>query len=136
MPATKKFVLLPGTTGSVLVFLQDGESPATLNWTNTEAAEEGGALDQNARAVIDALTKANIGKFDVISQELVGPVIGADLQRKGIYATLASIVGITIYIGLRKYSHLRRMVMEFICLYAPKLTSPVVVAALNGRPLS
>jgi preprotein translocase subunit SecF len=64
-------------------------------------AEEGGALDQNARAVVDGLTKANIGKFEVISQELVGPVIGADLQRKGIYATLASIVGITIYIGLR-----------------------------------
>ena len=63
--------------------------------------EEGGALDQNARAVVDALTKANIGKFEVISQELVGPVIGADLQRKGIYATLASIGGITIYIGLR-----------------------------------
>lgn len=64
-------------------------------------AEEGAALDQNARAVVDALTKANLGKFEVISQELVGPVIGADLQRKGIYATLASIVGITIYIGLR-----------------------------------
>ncbi len=63
--------------------------------------EEGGSLDQNARAVVDGLTKANIGKFEVISQELVGPVIGADLQRKGIYATLASIVGITIYIGLR-----------------------------------
>jgi preprotein translocase subunit SecF len=64
-------------------------------------AEEGAALDQNARAVVDALTKANLGKFEVISQELVGPVIGADLQRKGIYATLASIIGITIYIGLR-----------------------------------
>ena len=38
MPATKKFVLFPGTTGSVLVFLQDGESPATPNWTNTEPA--------------------------------------------------------------------------------------------------
>lgn len=63
--------------------------------------EEGGSLDRNARAVVDALTKANIGKFEVINQELVGPVIGADLQRKGIYATLASIVGITIYIGLR-----------------------------------
>src|SRR5689334_11660086 len=44
MPATKKFVLFPGTTGSVLVFLQDGESPATLNWTNSVRAEEGGAL--------------------------------------------------------------------------------------------
>jgi preprotein translocase subunit SecF len=29
------------------------------------------------------------------------PEVVADLQRKGIYATLASIVGITIYIGLR-----------------------------------
>ena len=65
------------------------------------AEEEGAALDQNARAVIDGLTTANFGKFEVLSQELVGPVIGADLQRKGIYATLASIIGITIYIGLR-----------------------------------
>jgi preprotein translocase subunit SecF len=63
--------------------------------------EEGAALDQNARAVVDALTKANLGKFEVISQELVGPVVGADLQRRGIYATLASIIGITLYIGLR-----------------------------------
>ena len=45
--------------------------------------------------------QGQLGKFEVISQELVGPVIGADLQRKGIYATLASIIGITIYIGLR-----------------------------------
>jgi preprotein translocase subunit SecF len=63
--------------------------------------EEGASLDAGARAVVDAVTKANLGKFEVISQELVGPVIGRDLQLKGIYATLASIVGITIYIGLR-----------------------------------
>src|SRR6186713_1320321 len=63
--------------------------------------EEGAALDVNARAVVDALTTANVGKFEVLSQELVGPVVGADLQRRGIYATLASILGITIYIGLR-----------------------------------
>jgi preprotein translocase subunit SecF len=63
--------------------------------------EEGGNLDRNARAVVDALTKANLGKLEVISQDLVGPVIGADLQRKGIYATLASIVGITLYIAVR-----------------------------------
>ena len=64
-------------------------------------AEEGAALEQNARAIVDSVTKANLGKFEVRSQEIVGPVIGADLQRKGIYATLASILGITIYIGLR-----------------------------------
>jgi preprotein translocase subunit SecF len=65
------------------------------------AVEEGASLEQGARAVVDAITKANIGKFEVISQEIVGPVIGRDLQLKGIYATLASIVGITLYIGVR-----------------------------------
>ncbi len=64
-------------------------------------AEEGAALEQNARAIVDSITKANLGKFEVRSQEIVGPVIGADLQRKGIYATLASLLGITVYIGLR-----------------------------------
>ena len=67
----------------------------------TGTAEQGVSLEAGSRAVIDALQKANLGKFDVINQELVGPVIGADLQRKGIYATLASIVGITVYIALR-----------------------------------
>src|SRR5437588_12509044 len=51
MPATKKFVLFPGATGSVLVFLQDGESPATLNWTNSVRAEEGGALYRATRGL-------------------------------------------------------------------------------------
>ena len=64
-------------------------------------SEQGVSLEQGARSVVDAVTKANLGSFEVFSQELVGPVIGADLQRKGIYATLASIVGITIYIGIR-----------------------------------
>jgi len=63
--------------------------------------EDGASLDQNARAVTDALAKASLGKIEVLSQDLVGPVIGADLQRRGIYAVLASIIGITIYIGLR-----------------------------------
>ena len=44
---------------------------------------------------------ANIGGFEVISTEVVGPVIGKDLQSKGLYATLASIIGITLYIALR-----------------------------------
>ena len=67
----------------------------------TGASEEAVSLESGARAVVDALQKANLGKFEVINQELVGPVIGADLQRKGLYATLASIVGITLYIALR-----------------------------------
>jgi preprotein translocase subunit SecF len=66
-----------------------------------EGTEQGASLEAGARAVVDALTKANLGGFDVINQELVGPVIGADLQRKGLLATLFSILGITAYIALR-----------------------------------
>ena len=63
--------------------------------------EQGTNLEQGAQAVISGLQAANLGKFELRSQEVVGPVIGRDLQLKGIYATLASIVGITVYIGFR-----------------------------------
>jgi preprotein translocase subunit SecF len=64
-------------------------------------AESGFSLEQGSQAVMTALGQAGLPKFEVTNREVVGPVIGADLQRKGIYATLASIVGITIYIALR-----------------------------------
>src|SRR5688572_8705365 len=60
--------------------------------------------DQVRNAVVAAIPgESSIQTFGDPSdnQELVGPVIGADLQRKGIYATIASIVGITLYIALR-----------------------------------
>ena len=63
--------------------------------------EQGTNLEQGAQAVIAGLQAANIGQFELRSQEIVGPVIGRDLQLKGIYATLASIAGIAIYIGIR-----------------------------------
>jgi preprotein translocase subunit SecF len=64
-------------------------------------SESGFSLEQGSQAVEDALGRAGLPKFEVTNREVVGPVIGADLQRKGIYATLASIVGITVYIALR-----------------------------------
>ena len=51
--------------------------------------------------MVAALERANVGKFEVLQRDSVGPVVGRDLQLKGIYATLSSIVGITVYIGLR-----------------------------------
>jgi preprotein translocase subunit SecF len=63
--------------------------------------EQGFALEQTANTVVESLQKANLGKFEILSTEAVGPVIGRDLQRKGIYATIASLVGIMSYIALR-----------------------------------
>jgi preprotein translocase subunit SecF len=62
---------------------------------------EGDDLERAGQEVLAALKSANLGEFEVLQRDSVGPVIGRDLQLKGIYATLASIVGITIYIGLR-----------------------------------
>jgi preprotein translocase subunit SecF len=64
-------------------------------------AERGFNLEEGAKGATDAIQKAGLPKFEIISTEVVGPVIGADLQKKGIYATLASIVGLTVYIALR-----------------------------------
>ena len=62
---------------------------------------EGDDIERAGQEVLTALQSANLGQFEVLQRDSVGPVIGRDLQLKGIYATLASIVGITIYIGLR-----------------------------------
>jgi preprotein translocase subunit SecF len=85
----------------VQTYGEEADNEILIRLPIVEGAEQGTSLEQGARQVVDAITKANLGQFEVISQEIVGPVIGRDLQLKGIYATLASIVGITIYIGLR-----------------------------------
>jgi preprotein translocase subunit SecF len=77
----------------------DGE--LLIRLPQTEAAEEGTSLGQGARQILDALQKAGLPSFEIISTEIVGPVIGADLQRRGIYATLAAIGAITLYIAFR-----------------------------------
>jgi preprotein translocase subunit SecF len=67
----------------------------------TQTAEQGASLEAGSQQVLDALTKAGLPSYELVSREIVGPVIGADLQRRGIYATLASILAITVYIGFR-----------------------------------
>ena len=63
--------------------------------------EQGASLEQGARAVVDALQKAGLPKFELLSQEIVGPVIGRELQLKGLYATIFSSLGIAAYTALR-----------------------------------
>ncbi|MDQ3169641.1 MAG: protein translocase subunit SecF [Acidobacteriota bacterium] len=65
------------------------------------AAEEGTNLEEGARAVVAALEQSSLGSFRVQQTDIVGPVIGKELQRKGVYATLTALLGIMIYIALR-----------------------------------
>ncbi len=64
-------------------------------------SESGGNLSQTAEAVIASLKQANLGAFTVVGTEIVGPVVGRELTRKGILATVLGLLGIMIYIALR-----------------------------------
>jgi preprotein translocase subunit SecF len=64
--------------------------------------ESGGdALESGLARLTTALTTARLPAFKVVERELVSAAIGADLQRRGVYATVASIVAISAYIAVR-----------------------------------
>lgn len=92
-----------GISGEVGV--QQFGAPEDREWLirlpQAQTAEQGASLEQGSQQIVQSLQKAGLPSFEVISTEIVGPVIGADLQRRGIYATLASIVAITLYIAVR-----------------------------------
>lgn len=63
--------------------------------------EEGTSLEEGANAVVAALEQSAVGGFTVIGQELVGPVIGQELQRRGINAFVFAMLGILVYVAFR-----------------------------------
>jgi preprotein translocase subunit SecF len=65
------------------------------------ATEEGNSLEALASQVETKLRAANLGDFSVVSRDIVGPTIGQDLRRKGVWATVTAIGAILIYIAIR-----------------------------------
>jgi len=105
-------------------------------------AEQGFSLEQGSRDIQASLDKAGLPKYEIIGREFVGPTIGADLQRKGIYATLLSILGITAYIAVRfRFSfalgaiaatfHDVFVVFAFLAFFGYELSLTVVAAILT-----
>ena len=64
-------------------------------------AEFGAALDKTATAVVNALKAADLGAFEVIGTEIVGPAVGSELKSKGIWAMVLSLGGILVYLTFR-----------------------------------
>jgi preprotein translocase subunit SecF len=64
-------------------------------------AEQGTNLEEQANAAEAALKAANLGAFSIENKESIGAVMGADLRRKGLWATVASLGGILVYIWFR-----------------------------------
>jgi preprotein translocase subunit SecF len=63
--------------------------------------ETAGNLSQEADAVVAAVRKAGLGNFSVVGTEIVGPVVGEQLKRQGLMATVLALGGILAYIALR-----------------------------------
>jgi SecD/SecF fusion protein len=59
------------------------------------------ALESGLGRLTGALTSAGLPAFEIVERELVSAAIGADLQRRGVYATIASIAAISAYIAVR-----------------------------------
>lgn len=63
--------------------------------------EEGASLEEGAEGVLALLQNSSLGAFEEISRELVGPIIGAELQARGVNAFFGAMGGILLYIGFR-----------------------------------
>jgi preprotein translocase subunit SecF len=90
--------------GSENAIVQDYGDPAArqvLVRLPNVGAESGTALSSTAKAAEDALRKGGLANFKIVGTEIVGPAVGRDLTQKGIYAFLASLVGILVYIAFR-----------------------------------
>lgn len=94
---------LAGLEGDKTVqrFGQPSENQLLIRLPQAVSVETGTTLDDQAEKVDTLIRQANLGAFTRESTEIVGPVVGQDLQRKGIYSTLTAIAGIMLYIGFR-----------------------------------
>jgi preprotein translocase subunit SecF len=92
---------MPGAGDAVVQDYGPTENNGVMIRVRRTGAESGGDLSKEADAVVDTLKKSNIGGFKVEGTEIVGPVVGEQLRRRGILATVLALAGILIYIALR-----------------------------------
>jgi preprotein translocase subunit SecF len=92
---------IPGDDEQVQTYGEAGGNELIVRLPLVEAADPGASLAATSERVTGALQSAGLPKFEIMSREGVSPVIGAELQRKGIYATVLSILAITVYIAFR-----------------------------------
>jgi preprotein translocase subunit SecF len=92
---------VPGGGDAVVQDYGPSGSGSVLIRVRRTGHETGGELSREAEAVMAALKKSTLGGFTVIGTEIVGPVVGEQLRRQGILATVLALAGIMTYIALR-----------------------------------
>jgi preprotein translocase subunit SecF len=95
---------MPGGGEAVVQHYGPPENREVMIRVRRTGAEVGGDLSREAEAVMAALRQAGtLGAFSdpPIGTEIVGPVVGEQLRRQGILATVLALSGILVYIALR-----------------------------------
>jgi preprotein translocase subunit SecF len=105
--------VLPGGGANAVVqsYGDPSQHEVSIRVHSTER-EQGTALSTTADSVVDALNKAGLGPiagtcgpqkpFNCVSgRRIVGPTVGAELQQRGILATVFALAGILLYIAFR-----------------------------------
>jgi preprotein translocase subunit SecF len=90
----------PGIETSVQEYGTPGEHKIMVR-VPLVGSESDGSLSRSREQITSALKQAGVGNFSIAGSEIVGPIVGEELTRKGIWATVLSMVAILLYIGLR-----------------------------------
>jgi len=104
--------------------------------------EAGQSLSGTADQVENALRQANLGNFQRQGTEIVGPTVGRELTRQGLWATALSLLGILIYLAFRfQFSfgvgaviatiHDLLITMAFLAFFRYDMTLNVIAAILT-----
>jgi preprotein translocase subunit SecF len=92
---------MPGGGDAIVQQYGDAANRTVLVRVRRTGAETGTDLSREAEAVVGALRKGGFGNFTQQGTEIVGPVVGEQLKRQGIYATVLALAGILAYIAFR-----------------------------------
>jgi preprotein translocase subunit SecF len=131
-----------GGANAVVQQYGDPSARQVLIRVHSAGAESGGALSATADQVTSELKARHSGSFKVIGTEIVGPTVGAELQRRGILATVFALAGILVYIALRfRFSfavgavvatiHDLLITLAFLAIFKYELSLNVIAALLT-----
>lgn len=120
---------------------------------HSTGAEQGSALSSTADGVVNALNQAGMGPVSgtctaqkprncVSGTRIVGPTVGAELQKRGLLATVFALTGILVYIAFRfRFSfavgavvatiHDLLITMAFLAIFKYELSLNVIAALLT-----
>lgn len=90
-----------GGANAIVQRYGDPSSQQVMIRVGEVGAEQGGQLSNTADQVTSALRQSDLGTFQVVGREIVGPIVGEELRTRAVLATVLALTGILIYITLR-----------------------------------